>query len=78
MPKTKNGSFILDDSSCDPYGVAKMREKMNGAKKNKTGNATKKSGVGKKKQYPSIDFREDGGNMAKGRSGFDHDKRMSK
>ncbi len=49
MPKTKNGSFILDDSSCDPYGVAKMREKMNGAKKNKTGNATKKSGVGKKK-----------------------------
>ena len=51
MPKTKNGGFILDDSSCDPYGVAKMREKMNGAKKSKTNNAAKKRGTGKKKWF---------------------------
>ncbi len=51
MPKTKNGGFILDDSSCDPYGVAKMREKMNGAKKSKTNNAAKKRGTGKRNDF---------------------------
>ncbi len=30
MTKAKNGGFILDDSSCDPYGRAKMREKCRG------------------------------------------------
>lgn len=49
MPKTKNGGFVLDDSSCDPYGVAKMREKMQGGKKSKATNTPKKSGTGKKK-----------------------------
>lgn len=49
MPKTKNGGFILDDSSCDPYGLEKMREKMKGEKKGKASNAEKKGGIGKKK-----------------------------
>lgn len=49
MSKTKNGGFMLDDSSCDPYRVLKMREKMQGAKKGKTGNTANKGGTGKKK-----------------------------
>lgn len=49
MPKTKNSGFILDDSSCDPYGIAEMRNKMRGADKNKTSNSAKKSKAGKKK-----------------------------
>lgn len=49
MPKTKSGGFILDDSSCDPYGVEKNREKMNEAKKSKIGNMAKKNGTVKKK-----------------------------
>lgn len=49
MLRRKDGGFILDDSSCDPYGVVKLREKMQGEKKNKTGNTSKKSGTGKKK-----------------------------
>lgn len=49
MPKTKNDGFILDDSSCDPYGVVKIRENAHGAKKSKAANAPKKSGTGKRK-----------------------------
>lgn len=49
MPNRKNGGFILDDSSCDPYGTTEMRQKMQGGKKSKTANAPKKSGTGKKK-----------------------------
>jgi len=48
------GGFILDDSSCDPYGVAKMREKMNGAKKSKTNNAAKKRGTGRWKTRQNL------------------------
>lgn len=51
MPKTKNGGFILDDSSCDPYGVAKMREKMNGAKKRKTGNKQRKAELERRNDF---------------------------
>ncbi len=50
MPKTKKGGFILDDSSCDPYGTTEMRQKMQGGgKKSKATNTPKKSETGKKK-----------------------------
>lgn len=52
MPLLKDGSFLLDDSSCDPYGTINTREKTKNTKGNKLGkpkNTAKKSGVGKKK-----------------------------
>ncbi|MDE7323142.1 MAG: hypothetical protein K2N73_10550 [Lachnospiraceae bacterium] len=49
MPKTKNGGFILDDSSCDPYGVVEMREKTKSGKQEKSKGEGKKSKAGKKK-----------------------------
>ena len=48
MPKTKDGGFILDDSSCDPYGLVEMRKKIDAMKKRKSKNTSKKHGTGKK------------------------------
>ncbi len=48
MAKTKNSGFMLDDRDTDPYGVMKMRENANQAKKSKSGNASKKSNKGKR------------------------------
>ncbi len=52
MPLLKDGSFLLDDSSCDPYGVVEMREKMKVEKKNNPQNVSIK-GEKKKKQIRS-------------------------
>lgn len=49
MPKRKNSGFILDDSSCDPYGVVEMRKKLKNGKQEKPKDTGKKSKVRKKK-----------------------------
>lgn len=45
MPKTKDGGFLLDDSSCAPYGDGVIR----GKKQIKYQNDSKKKKSGKKK-----------------------------
>lgn len=49
MPKRKNSGFILDDSSCDPYGVVEMRKKLKNGKQEKPKDTGKKGKTGKKK-----------------------------
>lgn len=49
MPKTKDGGFLLDDSSCTPYTNMFNKEYGKDKKQNKQKNTPKKTGVGKKK-----------------------------
>lgn len=49
MPKTKDGGFLLDDSSCTPYTNMFNKAYGKDKKQNRQKNAVKKSGAEKKK-----------------------------
>ena len=49
MPFLKDGSFLLDDSDCAPYGTTAMHEKLKNGKQEQKKNTEKKSDTKKKK-----------------------------